>query len=811
MASLVLTDSFEKLPDQIMYTPCVARCSYPGIHPVLLLSRYTPRVARCSCPGIHPVFHVAPVQVYTPCCTLLLSSYTPRVSRCSCPGIHPVLHVAPVQVYTPCFTLLLSRYTPCVARCSCPGIHPVLHVAPVQVYTLCFTLLLSRYTPCVARCSCPGIHPVFHVAPVQVYTLCFTLLLSSYTPRVARCSCPGIHPVLYVAPVQVYTLCCTLLLSRYTPCVARCSCPGIHPVFHVAPVQDIHPLLHVAPVVGSKDAKRLERREDEWRRRLAQRDDEWGRRLDKKEEEFQKQLQEQKEEWKTTLEVLEREKSVLEEEKLEIVKQKLALEEALRASDEYKKKVFQYQEDLDQLEGFQTQEMAKIKHLLLVKEQEVAERVNTLKESSSQIEQLKSEVNRLRRYEEEYSNLQVSVSLFVDSPIMGTFTWAGALPVMCGLVLSPSCGGWCFLRHVGAGAFFVMCGPELSPSCGGWCLLSHVWAGVLSIMCGPEDMETLRHSSGRERSQLASTLAQSEEEVRHLRDRVAVLERRTSGECAGLGAQLTVDERVQSLLGERTLLERRLEEAHLHLTDIKGSWSEKISQLETQVGRLSRQAGEEGVERRRAEGERSALLERVKALEVIVERGRSAARDKEELLLRVRAERDALADELKEVRGTHDAQMEELQRQILSLTSSACVCSSCASSLIFTSVLGLATSIPFTYGSFSHFDIVEEAPPGDTTPLHPLYRVTVTPLGSGHHTTTSPVPSNGHPTGQGTDITPLFAVLTSRALISLSREFTFHETRLAHGCLRFTSLRLIAANCDICRAMLYKSYCDVCR
>jgi golgin subfamily A protein 1 len=31
---------------------------------------------------------------------------------------------------------------------------------------------------------------------------------------------------------------------------------------------------------------------------------------------------------------------------------------------EYKKKVIQYQEDIDQLEGFQTQEMAKIKHLV---------------------------------------------------------------------------------------------------------------------------------------------------------------------------------------------------------------------------------------------------------------------------------------------------------------------------------------------------------------------------------------------------------------------------------------------------------------
>jgi hypothetical protein len=31
---------------------------------------------------------------------------------------------------------------------------------------------------------------------------------------------------------------------------------------------------------------------------------------------------------------------------------------------DYKKKVLQYQEDIDQLEGFQTQEMAKIKHLV---------------------------------------------------------------------------------------------------------------------------------------------------------------------------------------------------------------------------------------------------------------------------------------------------------------------------------------------------------------------------------------------------------------------------------------------------------------
>ena len=141
-------------------------------------------------------------------------------------------------------------------------------------------------------------------------------------------------------------------------------------------------------------------------------------------------------------------------------------------------------------------------------------------------------------------------------------------------------------------------------------------------------MESLRHSSDRERSQLSSKLAQSEEDVRHLKDRVAVLEQRTNAECINLGSELTVDERVQALLGDRVLLERRLEEAHLHLSDIKSSWSGKISSLETQVGRLCRQAAEEGTERRRTEQERDALMERIKALEVIVDKGKSIAKEK---------------------------------------------------------------------------------------------------------------------------------------------------------------------------------------
>lgn len=37
------------------------------------------------------------------------------------------------------------------------------------------------------------------------------------------------------------------------------------------------------------------------------------------------------------------------------------------------------------------------------------------------------------------------------------------------------------------------------------------------------------------------------------------------------------------LIAERALLERRLEEAHIHLSEIKTTWSNKIAILETQV------------------------------------------------------------------------------------------------------------------------------------------------------------------------------------------------------------------------------------
>lgn len=85
--------------------------------------------------------------------------------------------------------------------------------------------------------------------------------------------------------------------------------------------------------------------------------------------------------WHLKADTLVCEKAVLEEEKAELVKKNLDLAEQLKDIQSkfqnvatsnckksnftgYREKAIQYQEDLDQLEGFQSQEIAKVKHLV---------------------------------------------------------------------------------------------------------------------------------------------------------------------------------------------------------------------------------------------------------------------------------------------------------------------------------------------------------------------------------------------------------------------------------------------------------------
>ena len=137
-------------------------------------------------------------------------------------------------------------------------------------------------------------------------------------------------------------------------------------------------------------------------------------------------------------------------------------------------------------------------------------------------------------------------------------------------------------------------------------------------------MERLRHSSQSEKTLLKTTLASVQEENRHLKSRLEIIEQSRIGMSEGTG-----DDQVKSLLQERKLLEQRLEEAHLHLIDIKSTWSGQNLSLETQVSRLSRQVAEETADKHKALRARDQCMERICELEKIVEKCRAEVSEKD--------------------------------------------------------------------------------------------------------------------------------------------------------------------------------------
>lgn len=77
---------------------------------------------------------------------------------------------------------------------------------------------------------------------------------------------------------------------------------------------------------------------------------------------------------------------------------------------------------------------------------------------------------------------------------------------------------------------------------------------------------------------------------------------------------------MQTLIAERRMLEQRLEEAHMQLSDIKSTWSAQNLALETQVSRLSHQVAAETTEKRKALSSQDDQAERIKELQFELEK-----------------------------------------------------------------------------------------------------------------------------------------------------------------------------------------------
>lgn len=91
-------------------------------------------------------------------------------------------------------------------------------------------------------------------------------------------------------------------------------------------------------------------------------------------------------------------------------------------------------EDKEHIGNLQAQELAKVKQLVLFREQELDEKASALKEATQQIEKMRLEVSRLRRQEEQLSDLQV-IHFLSDNAfyIMHCYLFHVFLFYQCGL------------------------------------------------------------------------------------------------------------------------------------------------------------------------------------------------------------------------------------------------------------------------------------------------------------------------------------------------------------------------------------------
>lgn len=177
-----------------------------------------------------------------------------------------------------------------------------------------------------------------------------------------------------------------------------------------------------------------------------------------------------------------------------------------------------------------------------------------------------------------------------------------------------------------------------------------------------DDFENLRRQMQIEKNQMITQISAKDEEIRHLTTRLEIVEESR----ALFTATDNDDENIKFLLHERKMLENRLEEAHIQLRDIKGSWTSKNINLENQLQRLSSQVAEETAEKRKLMEVRDGLVEKVKKLEFDMMKMRDDIKHRDNKIKLMTEEIDDLNSSLRDIRLENEEEIEFLRTKVVS-------------------------------------------------------------------------------------------------------------------------------------------------
>ncbi|XP_028571743.2 golgin subfamily A member 1 isoform X9 [Podarcis muralis] len=267
-------------------------------------------------------------------------------------------------------------------------------------------------------------------------------------------------------------------------------------------------------------------------------------------------------EWREKLSHLEKEKKLLSAQLQEMKEQSLNL--------------FQKRDEIDELEGFQQQELAKVKHMLLKKEESLAQMEQELGSSTQELQRTQEELQtfrtlssrqaaELQQLRKQHAELEAERDELIDAE-------ENAESKITTLEQ----------RSQELQAYIQQLSVDLQN------------AQVSATSCEKRlealqrEHDSLKQEYEQNKQKMIVEVEEKSQLVGHLQEKVTILEKHFEGNLSG-------DEHVQELLREKSALEQRLEEARQQLSAARASHAESLSLLETQIDKLNCQLAERQV------------------------------------------------------------------------------------------------------------------------------------------------------------------------------------------------------------------------
>ncbi|XP_052795275.1 golgin subfamily A member 1-like [Mya arenaria] len=285
------------------------------------------------------------------------------------------------------------------------------------------------------------------------------------------------------------------------------------------------------------------------------------------------------------------------------------LQARLQEAEGVKERCFKEEEELQE---YTTQEMAKLKHMVILKEEEVTKCQKELSEKFSLLETERERTKQLEATQERLKALEAVKSNFESECSSHGKIVSGLTRERMELEE----------KLANLKTTFTEKSSQISS-------LESKYTDLES------EHQTLIRNSELQKNKLNQQLTEKRDLVEQLEEQVKLLQQREHDQT------LSGDDKTLAVQKQRDVLEKKLSETREQLTQIKSSWSDKISMLEDQISHLNMKIAEDAEELTEAQNHTQAVRGKLtQEIESLKEKVR-AAEKKAEANLDLVSEREA--------------------------------------------------------------------------------------------------------------------------------------------------------------------------